>query len=157
MGSMLRKRRYWDLEYNCHTMLVLFGHGCTYRCWLPGACAPPPPFCLQAAPEAAGPRLPYPIGEGSLSSRPADVTLVSMQSVVITKDEDKNNAVMSEILIFLFVFNDYVLMDIGILPDQTKFPMHCKQDHALITLITTKMLRFGVINLRRTRLTTVLW
>lgn len=58
---------------------------------------------------------------------------------------------------FLFVFNDYVLMDIGILPDQTKFPMHCKQDHALITLITTKMLRFGVINLRRTRLTTVLW
>ena len=152
LGSMLRKRRYWDLEYNCHTMLVLFGHGCTYRCWLPGACAPPPPFCLQAAPPAAGPRLPYPIGEGSLSSRPADVTLVSMQSVVITKDEDKNNAVMSEILIFLFVFNDYVLMDIGILPDQTKFPMHCKQDHALITLITTKMLRFGVIDLRRRRL-----
>ena len=58
---------------------------------------------------------------------------------------------------FLFVFNDYFLMDIGILPDQTKFPMHCKQDHALITLITTKMLRFGVINLRRRRLTTVLW
>ena len=64
---------------------------------------------------------------------------------------------MSEILIFLFVFNDYVLMDIGILPDQTKFPMHCKQDHALITLITTKMLRFGVvINLRRRRLKTEL-
>ena len=80
-----------------------------------------------------------------------------MQSVVITKDEDKNNAVMSEILIFVFVFNDYVLMDIGILPDQTKFPMHCKQDHALITLITTKMLRFGVINLNSRRLTTVLW
>ena len=83
--------------------------------------------------------------------------LVSMQSVVITKDEDKNNAVISEILIFLFVFNDYFLMDIGILPDETKLPMHCKRDHALITLITTKMLRFGVINLRRRRLTTVLW
>ena len=58
---------------------------------------------------------------------------------------------------FLFVFNDYFLMDIGILPDETKLPMHCKRDHALIKLITTKMLRFGVINLRRTRLTTVLW
>ena len=68
--------QYWIsiLPQEKFTPCLSFTVGCTYR-WLPGV-APKPPFPFLQAPEAAGPRRPQPIGDGSPSSRPDSNILI---------------------------------------------------------------------------------
>ena len=163
LGSMLRKkRRYWDLEYNC-TTATLSHHArplrprlyipllATWSLRSPSSVPPGGPTSRGTSPPVTHRR--------RIALLPTCRCNVGFHAVSCYHKgwRQKQCPYVWNTDFFVFVFNDYFLMDIGILPDETKLPMHCKRDHALITLITTKMLRFGVINLRRTRFTTVLW
>ena len=162
------KRRYWDLEYNC-TTATLSHHArplrprlyipllATWSLHSTWSLRSPSSVLSPGGPTSRGTSPPV-THRRRIALLPTCRCNVGFHAVsCYHKGWRQKQCCYVWNTDFLFVFNDYFLMDIGILPDETKLPMHCKRDHALIKLITTKMLRFGVINLRRTRLTTVLW